>query len=293
MKNLLCIDIGGTFLKYGLVTPDYTVIHPHKRPSHGQEGITYLIASLFEAVDEMLKIDKNVAGIAIGTPGVVDITTGTVIAAGLNIPGLIDTCFKKILKKKYHLPVSVENDVNCFGHYENVLGIGQNVPSMIYLTIGTGIGGAIFLQHQIHYGANYGAGEFGITNFHRTVWERIASTAGLIRKAQEVDASLTTGEEVFLSPSKAIKIVIRKWYHELAKGITNLILSFNPHLIILGGAITARPEFLHSLKKEITLLTPKAYLEATKIQVTTEHDSGILGSAVFFRSQYPDLEPQN
>ena len=157
--NILAIDIGGTMIKYGLVSFDGKILSTDKIKTEASKGLN----NILNKIDNIFKRYKenNPVGIAVSGTGQINGMIGKVIGGNPIIPNWIGTNLVKILEEKYNLPIVLENDVNCVALGEKWVGAGKDLSNFICLTIGTGIGGGIILNNQLFRGENFVAGEFG------------------------------------------------------------------------------------------------------------------------------------
>ena len=158
------VDIGGTNVKLGLVSPQGKVILRDTfstRDHPGREALLRKLVTHLELLKKEAKFRRlKLAGVGIGAPGPIDVERGFVYFFP-NIPGWKDTPLKKILEKRIHLPVRVDNDANVMAWAEFIFGAGKGCRNMIALTLGTGLGGGIVLEGQLFHGPHFSAAEIG------------------------------------------------------------------------------------------------------------------------------------
>lgn len=158
------IDLGGTNIKVGLFSEKMKLIKKGSRPTNADMGPDAVVADIGNLVDDMVReesIDYNlVLGAGIGTPGPVNLREGVVVAAP-NLPSFKNTPIRKMVRKRLEKPVVMENDANaaCWG--EHVIGAGKGVNDMIFLTLGTGVGGGVISNGEIVHGYADDAAELG------------------------------------------------------------------------------------------------------------------------------------
>ena len=257
--NILAIDIGGTMIKYGLVSSDGEILSTDKIETEAEKGLE----NILNKIDNIFKRYKenNPVGIAVSGTGQINGMIGKVIGGNPIIPNWIGTNLVKILEEKYNLPAVLENDVNCVALGEKWIGAGKDLSNFICLTIGTGIGGGIILNNQLFRGENFVAGEFGHILIKKDEFEQFASTTALIRLVKERTGKTLNGKEIFDLEKKEIveyQEVISEWIENLTDGLSSIIYCFNPANIILGGGVIGQGEPLinrikNSLFKKIGL----------------------------------------
>lgn len=280
--NILAIDIGGTMIKYGLVSSDGEILSTDKIETEAEKGLE----NILNKIDNIFKRYKenNPVGIAVSGTGQINGIIGKVIGGNPIIPNWIGTNLVKILEEKYNLPIVLENDVNCVALGEKWIGAGKNLKNFICLTIGTGIGGGIILNNQLFRGENFVAGEFGHILIKKGEFEQFASTTALIRLVKERTGKTLNGKEIFDLEKKEIveyQEVISEWIENLTDGLSSIIYCFNPANIILGGGVIGQGEALinrvkNSLFKKIGLQFKE---KLNIIQAKLGNNAGMIGAS--------------
>ena len=280
--NILAIDIGGTMIKYGLVSSDGKILSTNKIKTEASKGLN----NILNKIDNIFKgyKENNPVGIAVSGTGQINGMIGKVIGGNPIIPNWIGTNLVKILEEKYNLPAVLENDVNCVALGEKWIGAGKDLSNFICLTIGTGIGGGIILNNQLFRGENFVAGEFGHTLIKKGEFEQFASTTALIRLVKEKTGKILNGKEIFDLEKKEIleyQEIISEWIENLTDGLSNIIYCFNPANIILGGGVIEQGEPLinrikNSLFKKIGLQFKE---KLNIIQAKLGNNAGMIGAS--------------
>lgn len=161
---LLGVDVGGTTIAAGLVSPGGDVLAEERAPTHrgvagtAVETTEALIASVRRAAAGR---GLGVLGIGVGVPGIVDPATGAVGPEALNVPELADLDVAGRLRARFPLPVFVDNDVNALALAEWRFGAGRGARSLVVLAAGTGLGAGIVLDGRLVRGARGFGGELG------------------------------------------------------------------------------------------------------------------------------------
>ena len=280
--NILAIDIGGTMIKYGLVSSDGKILSTNKIKTEASKGLN----NILNKIDNIFKgyKENNPVGIAVSGTGQINGMIGKVIGGNPIIPNWIGTNLVKILEEKYNLPAVLENDVNCVALGEKWIGAGKNLKNFICLTIGTGIGGGIILNNQLFRGENFVAGEFGHILIKKGEFEQFASTTALIRLVKEKTGKILNGKEIFDLEKKEIveyQEVISEWIENLTDGLSSIVYCFNPANIILGGGVIEQGEPLinrikNSLFKKIGLQFKE---KLNIIQAKLGNNAGMIGAS--------------
>ena len=280
--NILAIDIGGTMIKYGLVSSDGKILSTDEIKTEASKGLN----NILNKIDNIFKRYKenNPVGIAVSGTGQINGMIGKVIGGNPIIPNWIGTNLVKILEEKYNLPIVLENDVNCVALGEKWIGAGKDLSNFICLTIGTGIGGGIILNNQLFRGENFVAGEFGHILIKKGEFEQFASTTALIRLVKERTGKTLNGKEIFDLEKKEIleyQEVISEWIENLTDGLSSIIYCFNPANIILGGGVIEQGEpLINRIKNSLFKKIGPQFKEKLNItQAKLGNNAGMIGAS--------------
>ncbi|CQR47366.1 Beta-glucoside kinase [Paraliobacillus sp. PM-2] len=251
-------DIGGTSIKYGVSDDNGNFLFQDSYPTKASQGGKAIIDKLI-ATNLELKDNWEIEGITISSAGQIDNKNGVVVYATDNIPGYTGMEISKNIGSATGLPVKVENDVNCTALGEYWKGAAKNVENFICVTIGTGIGGAIFINGQLFTGSRFSAGEIGHINLYpngkactcgnRGCFERYASSLALeemVNDAFHEKKDLKLFFDNVRNGDEVAKQVLEKWVDQLTTGLQSLVHMFNPEMIVIGGGISAQGDFLLS-----------------------------------------------
>jgi len=264
MRKFMVFDIGGSAVKWSVISEDGSFVESGKfNVSSNREDF---FSELAKTTNEM-KDKYDVKGIAISAPGAVDSETG--IIGGISaIPYIHGPNFKEILKETTGLNAELENDANCAALGECWLGAGKDNKDLAFVVCGSGIGGAIVKDKKIHGGIHKHGGEFGYCSItceldgepKFTSWSQAGSTTALARKVAKLkglEEGSLDGVQVFDLCNKGDEIAINevnKYYFIMAVGIYNIQYTYDPEVIILGGAISERPEYVDQINKRLDAL---------------------------------------
>ncbi len=253
--KIVGIDIGGTMIKYGLLSLEGQILESGEVATEASKGVEVLFGKLCDIVEKYSH--EEIGGIAVSGTGQIDGSIGKVIGGNEIIPGWIGTNLVEKLEKKFNLPAVLENDVNCAALGEKWLGAGKGQDNFVCLTIGTGIGGGIVLNGDIFRGDTCVAGEFGHIQVvkdgvqclcgKKGCYERYASATALLRMAKERTGLDLNGKEIF-DREKAEEPVfvqlIKDWVDYFTDGLSTIIYIFNPPLAVIGGGVTKQGDYL-------------------------------------------------
>jgi len=286
MKHYLAFDIGGTQIKYGIVTKNGDILSHFMMDTAAHLGGQAIIEKVIAAGKTMVA-NYSLSGIAISTAGQVNFHTGTIVAAGETIPHYTGIDIKKLVSEALGLPVEVRNDVDCAALGEMWLG-HHGSRDFITLTVGTGIGGAIVIDGKMYSGHSFSAGEWGYMLVDGEPFEKNASVSGLIHFANHYKEERPwTGKEIFDlydQGDEEIQKAVRQFYRYLSIGISNLIYIFNPEKVIIGGGVTARGErFLQEVQAEINNYLLPSFQKNTEIVLAKlSNHAGMIGAVYHF-----------
>ena len=290
----LSFDVGGTKTKYSLINSDGKILESNSIST--KDDKEEIFRKVKEVFTEFQNKGYKIKGLAFSMPGVIDVERGYMITGGA-LYDLYDFPFKQELEKYIGIPVEIENDVNCVALAEKWLGNAKNSKNFLCLTVGTGVGGAIFIDDKIVRGAKFAAGEFGfmITDRRENYAEASLSMSGSVRggliqtyaKKKGINWEMLTGEEIFKFAENGDKLaeqVIEDFYTSLSYSIYNLFVSFNPEKILIGGEITKREDFIEIIKNKIQEIKKDVCpLEIPKIEKCKFlNDSGKIGAVYNF-----------
>ena len=160
-KYAIGIDLGGTSVKYALIDNEGVFHFQGKLPSKADISAEAVIGQLVTACKETMasaqQLGVTIEGIGIGTPGIVDETNRIVLGGAENIKGWENLNLANRIEAETHLPVQMGNDANLMGLGETMYGAGQGARNVVFLTVGTGIGGAVVIDGKLFNGfANRG-----------------------------------------------------------------------------------------------------------------------------------------
>ncbi len=279
---ILSFDIGGTFIKYGVIDDHMSFLKKSMIETQAHLGGHHIISQIIRLSNQLKQAYPPIDGIAISSAGVIEPFQGIVLSATDAIPDYIGINIKQMVEQGTQLMTTVENDVNCAALAESRL---ADCPTdeLIALTVGTGIGGAIIHSGHLVRGHAFSAGEWGkmyITGKH---FEKLASINALIQDAKDHDLMVSDGESLFKMYDQGNIIahaVVHRFYHFLSLGIANLIFTLNPKVIVIGGGISNRKEkFIEEITQTLRLHLPSYYIDHVEIRLPKYfNDAGMLGA---------------
>ncbi|MVX59348.1 ROK family protein [Streptococcus danieliae] len=295
MRKIIGIDIGGTSIKADLYDEngksfqEYREVETHIDYANQSNDILDQVCQLVEDYQQKHVID----GVGISSAGVVDSRQGRIAYAGYTIPGYIGVNFVETIGQRFQLPVAVENDVNSAALGETWLGQAKDLSSVVMITVGTGIGGAIVLDGQIVTGHNFTAGEVGYLPIKGQDWQNGASTTALVRlyenksgKSQQDGRSFFTALE---EGDPVAEETLESFLDHLTEGILTISYLLNPEAFIIGGGIFARADLLLPRIKAALVhkVQDERFLPKQLLAASLGNAAGRLGAVKHFLTQYP------
>ena len=291
MKNYVCIDIGGTSIKYGVINEELDFLVTNEMDTEAKKGGENILNKIIEIVT-MYKDDYKIDGICISTAGMVDCEKGEIIHSSSLIPNYTGTKIKSVIEEKFNIQCEVENDVNCAALAEHFAGGAKGSNISLCLTIGTGIVGAIIVNNEVYHGAFGSGGEVGYMNMMGSTFQDLGASSVLVKKVAKmkgISEKDINGKYIFDKAKKGdidcIK-AIDELIEVLGQGIANICYIINPEVVVLGGGIMAQKEYLYDKirssmdKNLIPFIGNKTRLEFA----VNKNRAGMLGSYFNFRN---------
>ncbi len=272
-KQVIAIDLGGTNIRTALV--DANGIIRIESEAVRSKGTPRDVMEQIFALIEKIGL-KDVEGIGFGVPGPVDDEKGIVYEL-INIPAWKKEPVREIFESRFHVPLQVQNDANCFALAEKYYGQGKGVKSFIGLIVGTGIAGGIILNDQLYTGPNGMAGEFGMMSYLDQYYEYYCC-GQFFEHVYKTSAKKAAG-----LAGKGDRTALQMWEefgHHLGKAIEAILYAYDPEMIILGGSVS---KSFHLYEKWIwktleSFVFPNS-LKNFRLKASSLEHPGILGAA--------------
>ena len=308
------IDLGGTNIKVGLVDEEYNIIAKATTKTDLPRPAEEICGSIVETVWEVLNQAKVTIGevnsIGIGTPGTANRNSGIVLYS-CNL-GFKNTDLRSIIKGKLGKEVYVENDANAAAFGEVLAGAGKGYRDVVVVTLGTGVGGGIIIDGKIYTGFNFCGAELGHTVIRfggrqcgcgrKGCFEAYSSATALINmtkegmeahpdsKMWEIAGSLDgvdgkTAFDGWRAGDAAASAVVDMYIEYLGCGLTNIVNTFQPEMLLIGGGICKEGETLTKplekiLARDSYCIDPE---RSTKLDIAKlGNDAGIIGAAYLY-----------
>jgi glucokinase len=308
-ETRLGIDIGGTKIAGGIVTVDRgAVLLSERVPTVAHEGGT-TVRDRAISLAKRLYLSAQAQGlplptaIGVGAGGQIDPQTGVVLSATDVLPGWAGIRLKEAFESALQLPTFVDNDVNALAVGEGRFGAGQAYSTVVFVALGTGVGGAALLQGQLYRSLTGVSAELGhlilqpdglpCTCGGQGCWEQYVSGPALWRRYAESGGVPivpdTLIEVTSQDPEGVAGRTVRAVGSDLGIGLVSLANIFGPDLFIIGGGLADLGEFL--LAPARTILQARALLAVRSTPIVTAHlgrEASIIGAATL---AMPDLVP--
>lgn len=297
------IDLGGSHIGIGLVEQNNlkAVVDKFFTQEDRKNIETAILNNIDELINKILEENKlsikDIEKIGVASPGTV--TNGHIISWNL---GLKNFDLQTKLIEKYNLPVKIRNDGKCAALAEKKYGAMKNYDDCVFINIGTGIGGAAFIDGKLLEPKRFSGFEFGhitlvkdgleCTCGKKGCFERYASIKALknrITNTLGIDGTDISGqylrEELMVKYHDEVQDDINEFIDYLRIGVCNLIDIFEPEIICFGGSFSyyeGHP-VLNKLIEEIN--KPESTFNKTSVKIVTaelKNDAGIIGATIDF-----------
>lgn len=278
MKKYLAFDIGGTRIKWGILNEEGAILEKSSFDTSTESEELFL-----ENIIKIALERKNeVEGVALSMPGFIDSING-IPKVCYAIRCIEGKCITKIIEEKTGLKTSVENDGKCVALAEKFNGNATECSDFVCVTIGTGIGGGIYINNKLLRGSTFQGGEFGFMRCNeKGMYSNTASTLALIKeymKYKNLDKAVD-GQVVFNDGEKDSKVkeIINEWYGLIATGIYNLSATLNPEKILIGGGVSEREEFIEEVVNALEKIEAWNDVKCVIERYKHKNDAGMIGA---------------
>lgn len=307
------VDLGGTNIAVGVVDEKYNIVGKGKVKTNAPRPAEEIFADIKKAIDLAVEdagiTMDEVESIGVGTPGSVNQDTGMIEfsnnLAFNNVPA------KKMLEELTGKPCYFENDANAAALGEAYAGAGHGAKNFVAVTLGTGVGSGIIVDGKVVSGINFAGGEMGHTVIvvdgkqcncgRKGCWEQYASATALISQTKEKmtecpdskmwelcggDINKVSGRTAFnamYEGDKAGKEVVDKYIAYVSVGITNIVNTFQPEIVCVGGGISNEGDnLLDPIRAYVAGERYSKYAnKQTEIcKAVLGNDAGIIGAAL-------------
>lgn len=311
-KMAIGIDLGGTTIKFAFVTERGERVAEWSTQTPTHEGGVHIVPKICGSIKQMMRqmnfTSDDFLGIGMGSPGAVDQEKGTVTGAyNLNWTELV--MVKEQMETSLGLPLYLDNDANVAALGEQWMGAAKNEQNVVFLTLGTGVGGGVIVNGQLVHGMQGIAGEIGHIKVEENGFtcscggngclETVASATGIVKVARQeakgfvdrsplaqgiIQGQTITAKYVFDNArlndplAEAVLIRVGKYLGTTCANIANIL---NPSIIVLGGGVSkAGDQLLRYIRPTFEGAAFPPIKENTAIRTATlENTAGVFGAA--------------
>lgn len=299
-KKLLGIDLGGTTIKFGILTLEGEVQEKWAIETNTLENGRHIVSDIVESLKHRLSLygltKDDFLGIGMGSPGAVDRTSKTVTGA-FNLNWADTQEVGSVIEKEVGIPFFIDNDANVAALGERWVGAGANNPDVVFVTLGTGVGGGVIADGNLIHGVAGAGGEIGhmivdpengftCTCGNKGCLETVASATGVVRVARQLaeqyegssaikaaidNGDTVTSKDIFIAAEDGDKFansVVERVSRYLGLAAANISNILNPDSVVIGGGVSAAGEFLRSRVEKyfVTFAFPQVK-KSTKIKI--------------------------
>ena len=307
------LDVGGTTMKAGAVDDTGRPLSAVSLPTEAHRGQEFGLERMCETIREAVQAAKlgmkQVAAIGVATPGLMDIPAGMILDPP-NLHPWKNVPVRQYVHDKFQVPTAFQNDANAAALGEYWAGAGKGVSSLVFFTLGTGIGGGIVLDGKVLEGRHSHGAELGHLKIEMTrprlcgcgrygCLEAYASAISVVKRTYEAlneagaRSSLhgvlkavgeLTARDVFVAWAAGDELagrIVEETAFYLAIGAMNAMHTIDPDMIVFGGGMTAAGEpFLERIRHHIKALAFPVPAEQTLVRYAQlGTDAGFIGAA--------------
>ncbi|MCL2559992.1 MAG: ROK family protein [Turicibacter sp.] len=291
MKDLLVFDFGGTSVKYGMFANNkLSEIKSFLTPATWEETKEQM-----DAIKAEYEADHHIEGIAFSFPGCVDNKNGEILGASA-IKYIHHFPIKKELEARYNLPISMENDANCAALAECWIGAAKGFKDVLFVIVGTGIGGGVIVDGKLQLGAHLFGGELGFAILGEEEDGTPITLSGhgtAVRMAARycerkgVAEGTFSGKDVFELADQGDAPAAEEvalFYKYLSRGLYNMQMSIDPDMIVIGGGLSANPAIVQKVEDHTNELITARIKDFTAkiVPCKYKNDANLLGAVKNF-----------
>ncbi|PMD73416.1 ROK family glucokinase [Companilactobacillus nuruki] len=311
-KKLIGVDLGGTTIKFAILTDKGEIQQKWSIETNILSDGQLIIPDIIDSINHHIKMydmtPDQFDGIGLGSPGTINHEKGTIKGA-FNLNWTNEVYPVRDIQKGTGLPVTIENDANVAALGERWQGAGNNADDVVFVTLGTGVGGGIITNGKLVQGANGAAGEIGhvtvdpngfmCTCGKRGCLETIASATGIVRVARdraseyagnsELKEMLDDGQDIsakdvfdLAKKDDDLAVIVADYVCDsLGFVLGNIANTLNPKYIVIGGGVSAAGEFLlNKVDKAMRANEFATIKDSTELRLASlGNGAGVIGAA--------------
>ncbi len=287
-KAILGVDLGGTKIISGLITPKGEILgKPYTIPTGGKDSEKTVINRIFNSIEKALSNARlritDISGIGIGATGPLDMKEGLILECPF-LPSLNYFPIRKTVCERFDIPIFLDNDANCFVLGECFFGAGREHEIVLGYTLGTGLGCATVINKNIYPGATQHACEIWPSPYRNETIEYFVSGRGISRMYREFGGEKKSALEIAQLSCDGDKSAEQTWEQfgeHLAYAVSWGINTIDPDIVILGGSIVnAMDLFAPAMERFLRKYLCPLPAEKTKvIKAQLGDHAGLIGAA--------------
>ncbi|MCM8791729.1 MAG: ROK family protein [Candidatus Omnitrophica bacterium] len=303
-KYIIGIDLGGTNLRIGLFDREINLKDKKVFSTRQFNNKITLINNIVRSTEDIIKdnyLKKDcILGIGLGVPGPVDYKK-QIIHFLPNIKGWFNVPLGKILKESLGINnIFIDNDANLVCLAESKMGSAKGYKNVVCITLGTGVGGGLFIENKLYRGSNYAAGEIGHIPLYQNgpicscgakgCLESYVGNLKIMKEAKKVFKRDINLEEL----SKLAKLKNRKatkiWKNvgeKIGTVLTGVVNLLNPAVIVIAGGISNAGEILFKNIRK-TIINRAMFIQSKQVKILGSHfkdNAGIIGAALLVKME--------
>jgi glucokinase len=293
MRATIGVDIGATKIACGVLQQE-EIVSPVIIPTP-KEGWRSVLDSIVHTTKALVALHPEVSEVGVGVPGTHDRARTEVLFAP-NIHGFTNVPLVEYLSERVGLPVALENDANAAALAEGILGAARYASSSMFITISTGIGGAIIADGQLWRGFHGIAGELG----HVTTvpggpiapsgiagaLEAVASGTAIERDATFVFRKPTSTAEVFRMAQdgdERAEQIVHAAMRYLGMAIADVQKLIDPEIFVIGGGVALVGTYFYTHVQNYAREFARGFADVTIVPAHFGVDAGVIGAAIAAR----------
>lgn len=315
-KNRIGIDVGGTNIKFALVSHKGEILYSNSTPTRSEMGYEYTVNNMKQAISTLIEethsTKSTIESVGFGFPGQIDYKKG-IVKCLPNIPGWNNVPIAEIIEKEFGITTKIDNDVRVATLGELHYGAGQGCQNLVCITVGTGIGSGIVINGQLVRGASNAAGEIGHIKLFANgdklcgcgdygCLEAYVSGPSIVAMAEEyLKGGKSTKFREMAENGEITPYIVAK-AAEQGDGVANMIFKFmgeylgtglasvvnllNPERIIIGGGVAACGDLLLKPTKE-ALMKRAMPVSAEAVEIVPAqlgNNAGVIGASLLIES---------
>lgn len=266
------VDLGGTNVRVGLVD-DSNIMNMLSEKCKADKSEQVVVNQIIDMIDKL--ISPEVECIGVGVPSVVDAQNGVVYNV-VSIPSWREVHLKEVLESRFNVPVSINNDCNCFAIGVCRFGECKSYSNVVCVALGTGVGAGIVINGKLYCGNNTGAGEIGSIPYLDSDYEYYCSSrffVGCGTTGKQAHERALAGDEQALA-------LWREFGVHLGELVKVILYAYDPEAIVFGGSVAeAFDLFSESMYKQIDSFPYEKTVESLRIYHTSVENISLLGAS--------------